>query len=237
MAEQIASLYAKIGADTGQFDRAMRGVGKDLQTGGKQATAFGKFFKAGVIGGFVAASGAAVAFGVALKGAVDDAADMEQQLADISSVMGTTADETAQLGQLIQSLGLDPNLKVDAVQAADAIEMLGRNGLTMTQIMDGAARSTVLLANATGADFGTAANIATDAMDIFNIEAGNMATAVNGISAIVTSSKFSMDDYALALAQGGGVADAVGVEFDDFNASIAAIFAVVFQRQRRGYII
>ncbi|MEZ4622076.1 MAG: hypothetical protein R2867_42120 [Caldilineaceae bacterium] len=51
-----------------------------------------------------------------------------------------------QLKGLIQDLGLDPKLKVSATEAADAIEMLGRNGLRMDDILSGAARSTVLLA-------------------------------------------------------------------------------------------
>jgi hypothetical protein len=103
------------------------------------------------------------------------------------------------------------------------VELLARNGLDMTQIIDGAAKSTVLLANATGADFGVAADIATDAMSIFNIEAKDMDSAVNGITGVTTASKFSIDDYRLALAQAGGVAGAVGVSFDDFNTTIAGI--------------
>jgi len=95
--------------------------------------------------------------------------------------------------------------------------------LSMSEIMDGAARSTVLLANATNADFGTAADVATDAMAQFNITAQDMAAAVNGITGVTTNSKFGIDDYRLALAQAGGVASAVGVDFGDFNTTIAAI--------------
>jgi hypothetical protein len=177
--------------------------------------------------GIKAAAGLAVAAlaGVTatIASGVGAAMDMEQQIADIASVMGLAADETEPLKKLIQSLGLDPKLKVSATEAADAIEMLGRNGLSMTEIMDGAARGTVLLANATNADFGTAADIATDAMALFNIKASDMKQAVDGIASVTTKSKFSINDYKLALAQAGGVASVVGVEFDDFNATIAAI--------------
>lgn len=154
---------------------------------------------------------------------VKKAADMEQQVADIASVMGLTFDQAKPLKDLITQLGIDPKLKVSATEAADAIEMLARNGLNMTQILDGAARSTVLLANATNADFGTAANIATDVMAQFKISAEDMSTAVNGIVSVTTNSKFSIDDYGLALAQAGGIASSVGVDFSDFNTTIAAI--------------
>ena len=183
---------------------------------------------AGIAQGAVMAAGAAAVAAVAgittaIGVGVGKAMDMEQQLADIASVMNITAQEAAPLKDLITQLGIDPNLKVDAVQAADAIEMLARNGLSMTEILDGAARSTVLLANATNADFAVAADIATDVMALFNIDAANMAEAVNGITSVTTASKFAIDDYRLALAQGGGVAAAAGVDFADFNATIAAI--------------
>src|SRR5690606_22210013 len=106
---------------------------------------------------------------------------------------------------------------------AGAIEMLAKNGLNLDQIMQGAARSTVLLANSTGADFATAADIATDVMAQFGYGAEQMSAVVDGITGVTQASKFSIDDYRLALAQAGGVASSVGVDFDDFNATIAAI--------------
>lgn len=178
-------------------------------------------------GGLVIAAGAAVAavggLATVIVSSTEKAANLEAQMSDIAAVMGKTREEVAPLKDLILRLGIDPKLKVSATEAADAIEMLGRNGLSMSEIMDGAARNTVLLSNATGADFGTAADIATDTMSLFNIEAKSMDRAVNGITAVVNNSKFSIDDYRLALAQGGGVAATVGMEFDDFNTTIAAI--------------
>ena len=128
---------------------------------------------------------------------VKKAADMEQQVADIASVMGITYDQAKPLKDLITQLGIDPKLKVSAEEAADAIEMLARNGLGMTEILDGAARSTVLLANATNADFGTAANIATEVMAQFKITAEDMSTAVNGIVSVTTNSKFMQANFSL----------------------------------------
>ena len=172
---------------------------------------------------FVAATAAAGAALAKFTGdGIEKAADLEKQMGGIAAVMSTTKDAVGPLKDLIQDLALDPRLKVNTTEAADAIEMLGRNGLTMSQILDGAAESTVLLANATEADFGTAADIATDVMSLFNIEAKDMNTAVDGITSVVNNSKFSIDDYRLAIAQGGGVAASVGVEFDDFNTTIAA---------------
>ena len=86
---------------------------------------------------------------------------------------------------------------------ASSIEMLAKNGLNATQILNGAADATVNLAAATGTDLSTAADLATDTMAIFGIQAENMSKAINGITGVAVASKFTVDDYALALAQGG----------------------------------
>jgi hypothetical protein len=174
--------------------------------------------------GIAAGIGAAgVAVGGLAVSSASAAADMETQMSNIAAVMNKPLSEIEPLNSLIKELGLDPGLKVDAVQAGQAIEMLAKNGLTMQEVLDGAAHSTVLLANSTGADFATAADIGTDAMAIFGISAENMSEAVNGITSVTTNSKFDVNDYGLALAQAGGVASAAGVEFADFNAAITAM--------------
>lgn len=166
-----------------------------------------------------AVAGVTAAIGIG----VQKAADLEQGVADIASVMGITFDQAAPLKDLISQLGMDPTLKVNAVEASDAIMQLAQSGMSMQQILDGAARSTVLLSNATGGDMATSAAIASDAMALFGINAADMATAVNGITGVTVASKFGINDYQLALSQAGGVASAVGVSFSDFNTTIAAI--------------
>lgn len=173
---------------------------------------------------FVAATAAATAaVGAFVVRGIKQASDLESQMGGIASIMGETKEAVGPLKDLIMDLGLDPTLKVNATEAADAIEKLASNGLSMTQIMEGAAKNTVLLANSTGADFDTAAAIATDTMALFNIEANEMMEAVNGITGVTVASKFGINDYRLALSQAGGVAAATGVEFDDFNTTITGI--------------
>lgn len=171
----------------------------------------------GAVVGLATAIGSFVASGVGL------AADLEAQMDGVQAILGATAEDMARLDELATDLGIDPNLKVSSVEAAQAIEMLARNGLGVEEIMTGAARGTVLLANATGGEFSQSADIATDVMALFGIESSNMSEAVNGITSVMVNSKFTLNDYALALAQGGGVAASVGVEFADFNTTIAAI--------------
>lgn len=224
--------------DTGAFDRGiasyLSSIKKIDHANESLAGRFGSAFDsmgAGVLKVAGLLSGALVAGAVAAGAAVgafvatgiSKASDLESQMGAIAAVMGETKDAVGPLKDLILDLGMDPLLKVNAQEAADAIEKLASNGLTMTQVMDGAAKATVLLANSTDADFGTAAAIATDSMVLFNIGAADMMKAVNGITGVTVASKFNINDYRLALAQAGGVASATGVEFDDFNTSIAGI--------------
>lgn len=197
----------------GKLGKAYDSMGKSVLGA---ATTMGKTFVA-------AAAAATVAVGAFVANGIKGAMDLESQMGAIAATMGETKDAVGPLKDLIMDLGLDPTLKVNATEAADAIEKLASNGLTMTQIMEGAAKNTVLLANSTGADFDTAAAIATDTMALFNIEAKDMMDAVNGITGVTVSSKFTINDYRLALSQAGGVASAAGVNFDDFNTSITGI--------------
>lgn len=201
-------------------DRAsgpLRGISGAL---GQMGTIAGGIGLASLFGGMV--DGAQRA-GQAMVGLVTDAGSLEAQIDAIGALSGASAGEIEQLGQLITDLGINPNLKVSTNEAADAIEMLVRNGLTLGEVFGGAAEQTVLLANSTGAEFGTAADIATDAMAIFGIEAANMGDAVNGITGVVAQSKFDINDYQMALAQGGAAAATAGVSFDEFNGAVTAI--------------
>lgn len=220
---EIAQLFAKVGADVSDFSRGMDQVKRDL---GDAESGFGRVSSL-IGGGLKLAAGAGVAAVGALASgigyATKQAADMEQGIANIAASMQLGSEETDQLKKHIMDLGMDPKLKVTATEAAQAIEVLGTAGLTLDEILQGAARSTVLLANSTGADFGQAGAIASDVMAQFNIEAADMAAAVDQITGVTVASKFDINDYALALAQAGGVAGSVGVEFEDFNAAIAAI--------------
>jgi len=219
--EGLSSFRRGIGQmddDVRGFGRSADGIVPGLNSMGDSLLKIGGIAAGALVAGLAAATTGIIAFtGSGIKAAID----MEDQMGNIAAVMNTTKDDIQPLSDLIVDLGIDPGLKVTAEEAANAIELLARNGLTMQEILDGAARSTVLLANATGAEFGNAANIATDAMAIFNIEAKDMQGAVDGIVSVTTNSKFTIDDYSLALRNGGAAAAIMNVSMEDFNAVIA----------------
>ncbi|MCE7982544.1 MAG: phage tail tape measure protein [Caldilinea sp. CFX5] len=227
MAQTVANLLIKFESDTNNAVRGISRVEASLGNVGQRANGVGA-----LLGNFGrVAAGAAVA-GVAALGAaltataVDGtkmAMDLEAQMSGIAAAMQASREEVEPLKELILSLGMNPNLKVSTLEAAAAIDSLVRNGVAMKEIMEGAAEATVLLSNATGGDFAMSADIMTDVMNQFKGSAGSYMDAVNGIVGVTNASKFTIDDYRLAIAQAGGVAASVGVEFGDFNTTIAAI--------------
>jgi TP901 family phage tail tape measure protein len=149
----------------------------------------------GALTGLTVGAGAAAAAltGIGIAG-VAAASSLEQEMANTAAIMGLTADETAELKDLVNDLGLDPKLKVSATEAAQAIQELGAQGLSVEQIMSGAARATVLLSNATGGDMVQSATVATDAMALWNMEAAEMERAVDSITSVANVSKFGIED-------------------------------------------
>lgn len=197
----------------GQFQKSNSGMLAGLASVGKVAAGT-------AVAGLVALGGAMVATAVS---GFQMAADVEAQMDTIASVLGKTEEEAKPLSDLIMQLGINPNLKVSTLEAADAIETLATAGLSMEQIIGGAAEATILLANATGGDFALSAEIMTHSMAMFKDSITDYGDAVNGVVAVSNVSTFGVEDFAGALAAAGGVASAVGVEYDDFTATIAAI--------------
>ncbi len=147
--------------------------------------------------------------------------DFEKTMSWVKAVLSPTWEEFDALGEKAKQLGKDTTFTQGEV--AKSMEELAKNGLTAEQILNWAADATTYLAAAAGTDLTTAATIASDSMAIFWLKAEEMKTAINGITWVAVASKFGVNDYALALAQGGWVAKAVWVSFTDFNTSIAAI--------------
>ena len=168
---------------------------------------------------FSAAAGVA-AFAAAMWKPVTAAADFEAAMNRVQAALTASDDETEALAAKARELG--QSTQFSATEAADAIEMLAKNGLSASQILGGALEQSLKLAAASGTDLASAADLATDIMLNFGMGADELGTAVDGVTGVLLASKFGFDDYRLALAQAGGVAGGLGVKLDEFNAVIAA---------------
>lgn len=180
---------------------------------------------AGILGGTVVA-GAGMALNAIDRFAstsVQESILLEDQLASIAAVLGKSVEEVEPLRLAIQELAIDPRLKVDSFETAEAMELLARNGLELTQIMGDATRATIAMANATGGDFASSAALVTDILNIFGEKAGDVGTIVGQATAVVNNSKFDLNDYQFALGNTIAVAENAGLSFEDLNAGLVGV--------------
>lgn len=166
--------------------------------------------KAGIAGLVIAAG-----FGVAVK----SAADFESQMSGIKAVSGASAAEMEQLRNKALQLGKDTQFS--ASESAQAIQELVKAGIPIADVMNGAADSVVALAAAGGVDMPTAATIASNAMNQFNIKAKDMNGVVDAIAGAANASAIDVTDLGMSMQQVGAVANLAGLDFKDTAIAIA----------------
>lgn len=165
------------------------------------------------------AAGAGLAIGAALAVGVNAAANFEQRMSAIGAVSGATAGELEQLRNKALQLGKDTAFS--ASESAKAMEELVKAGLTVEEVLNGAADATVNLAAAGEVDMATAATIASNAMNQFNLKAEDMANVADKIAGAANASAIDVGDFGMSLSQAGATASLAGVTFDDLAAAIA----------------
>lgn len=208
MANEVRVL---VKADTKNAQQDIEKFGNSLGGGLESAAKIGTMAVAGI--GVAAAGGLAVS--------INAAANFEHAIDQVGAVANATNEEMKGLSDTALRIGKDTAFS--ATEAAGAMEMLAANGVSVADIMNGAADAAVALAAAGGTDLATAADTASTAMAVWGLEASDMADVVNRLAGAANVSRFGVEDMSLAIAAGGGAAKTAGVEFGDFSAAIAAI--------------
>lgn len=223
MAAVIGALRADLSAGWAEF-------ATDMGKAADSVKGFGRTFRsvASDMRGIGATMAGALTVPIALAGAavVSASKDFEAGMNRVKAATGAAGAELDALREKAREVGVDPQTTVNAIEAADGMEILAKNGLEVAEILGGALDATTKLAAATGSQLAPAADVATDVMLQFGKAAGDLGPVVDGITGTLLASKFGFDDYRLALGQAGGVAGGLGVEFTEFNAVIAATSAL-----------
>lgn len=162
-------------------------------------------------------AGAAIAAGIGL--AVNAAANFEQRMSAVQAVSGASQKEMDQLSKKALQLGKDTSFS--ATEAASAIEELVKAGISVPDVMNGAADATVALAAAGEVTLPEAAAIASNAMNQFGLSAQEMPHVADLIAGAANSSAIDVKEFGFSLSQAGAVANLVGASFDDTAAAIA----------------
>lgn len=214
MAAVIGALRVILGLNSAEFEQGLKSASQSMQNMGKGLQNLGGKFT-GYLTAPLAAFGALT---------VKTAGDFEASLNRLNAATSATAGEMSAMRDMAVRLGSETSKS--ASESADAMEMLARNGLSAGQILGGAAEASIRLSEATGGDLSQAADVATNAMAQFGLEAGDLSKVVDSITGVTLQSQFGFEEYALALGQAGGVAGALGLDIEDFNTAIAATASV-----------
>lgn len=213
----IGSLRAVLGLDTAQFadgldaaQKELRRAGREFEKIGKSISNVGQTLTAGL-------TLPIVGFGIA---AVKTAGDFDASMNKVGISTQATGEKLEALSDLARQIGKDTVFSAET--AAGAMDNLAKAGLSVEDILGGAARATVNLAAAAGSELEPAATAISDSMAQFKIEASDLPRVVNQITGAVNESKLDFVDFQQAMGQAGGVAANLGVNFEDFNAVLAA---------------
>lgn len=174
--------------------------------------------------------GIATALGVGLLGAaagfkeiIDLTASFQGSLNTLQAVTGATADQMAAASQRAQELGNDLTLPgTSAATAAEAMTELAKGGLTVEQAM-AAAKGTLTLAAAAQIDGARAAQIQSDALNIFGLQAGEAGRVADILANSANASAVEITDVADAMKYVGPVAKAMGISIQDTATAIALL--------------
>ena len=205
----IGNLRVNLGLDTAALQAGMKQASASLRGMGDSMKSVGKSMS-------LALTAPLAGFGALT---LRTAGNFEASMNRVQAATGASKKEFDALRKAALDMG--KTTQFSASESADAIEVLAKNGLGAADILGGALEASMLLAASAGADLASAGDVATDVMMQFGKQAGDLTGLVDGMNGVMLASKFSFDDYRLALGQAGGVAGALGVKFEDFNAAIA----------------
>lgn len=223
MAAIVGALRADLSASAAKFEQDMGRAAAALEKFGKKASKIGDTLETAGLRITAALTVPLAALGAS---ALKTGGNYEAAMNRVQAATLASAKDMDKLHATARALGKDLSNNADAIQAAEGMEILAKNGLSVTQMMDGALDASIRLSAATGSELAPAADVATDVMLQFGKSAKDLGPVVDGIVGTLLESKFGFDDYRLALGQAGGVAGGVGVEFAEFNAVIAGTSAL-----------
>ena len=187
----VAHLEAILSANTAPFDAAM--THSEGRMGGAQKAMLG--------------ASLAIAGGIAYMGvkAVSAAADFEAGLNSMQAVSGATGEEMKKISKLAIQLGNDAKLPgTSAKDAAEAMTELSKSGMTIDQTMK-AVRSTLVLSAAAQISNARAAEITSNALNAFGLNASKTGKVVDMLANAANASSVEIEDVADSMKMAGAI--------------------------------
>jgi TP901 family phage tail tape measure protein len=201
---------------SGKFDNVARAAQRSTGHMSKWGTAL----KASAAVGLGALTYGAIGFA---KSAVEIEKQFSTSMRLIQAATHAPAAEMDKLNDLAIKLGADTSFS--AGEAADAMLELAKAGLSTKTIMGGGVAGTLTLAAAGGTELGTAATIASNALNTFNLKGRDMAKVAAALAGGANASSASVESLGQGLQQVGPGATNAGLSLQETVAALSAFDA------------
>ncbi|RSX56776.1 phage tail tape measure protein [Bifidobacterium samirii] len=165
----------------------------------------------------MAAGALSTAIGVA---AVATFAEFDAAMSTVQANTGASADEMDSLRQAAIDAGA--NTVYSASEAADAINELGKAGMSTTDILSGGLTGALDLAASDGMQVSEAAELMSSAMAQFNLTGSDAGKVADALAAGAGKAQGSARDLGYALQQSGMVANSFGIGMQETVGTLTA---------------
>lgn len=212
------NIVIRLMADTASYEAAMTRAGSTARTVASGMENTGR--KSALIASGMTAAGLAVAaFGVA---AVKMAADFDQQMSTVQANTGATG---AQLDQLrAAAIEAGASTVYSASDSADAINDLGKAGMSVTDILTGGLSGALNLAASDGMAVGDAAEYMANALSMFRLKGSQASQVADTLAAGAGKAVGNVSDFGEALNNCGAQANSFGMNIQE-TTGVLALFA------------
>ena len=158
---------------------------------------------------------AGIGFGI--FDAVKGYADFEEEMSAVKAISGATGDEFNQLKEKAIQMGADT--KYSALESAQAFRYMGMAGWKTGEMIDGIA-GIMNLAAASGEDLAMTADIVTDSLSAFGLQAKDSSMFADVLSAAATSSNTNVALMGQTFKYAAPVAGALGYSVQDVAIAV-----------------
>jgi TP901 family phage tail tape measure protein len=212
------NIVIRLMADTASYEAAMTRAGSTAKTVASGMEHTGR--KSALIASGMTAAGLAVAaFGVA---AVKMAADFDQQMSTVQANTGATS---AQMDQLrAAAIEAGASTVYSASDSADAINDLGKAGMSVTDILTGGLSGALNLAASDGMAVGDAAEYMANALSMFHLKGSQASQVADTLAAGAGKAVGNVSDFGEALNNCGAQANSFGMNVQE-TTGVLALFA------------
>lgn len=162
---------------------------------------------------------AGVAYG--LYSGVRAGIEFEKQMDAVGAVTDASAKKMKKLEN--QALRLGQKTAFSATEAAKAQEELAKGGLATSDILGGALKSSLNLAAAGQLDLTVAAETTVNAMKLFELQGKDAGEVADMFATAANRTTADVEDFAMALKQGGSAAKAAGYDLNQTMVVLEAL--------------